>query len=138
MAATSTTSSTTFSNDDVLGTGTSASGIGSDATTQAAGAAHDAIASADRKADAMLDRLVKGAHETIDRLAEKAAPLADRLGQSADSASQTLRAKADDLSELQQEWMESMRSAVRENPLTAVLAAAAIGVIVAKLTSSSR
>lgn len=133
MAATTSTatpSSTFTRSDDLLSPGS-----GAQATQNAADAAHDAIATADRKADAVLDRFVQGAHHTIDRFAEKAAPMADKLQKTADSARETISAKADSLNELQQEWLESMRTTVRENPLTAVLAAAAIGVLVAKLTS---
>lgn len=82
----------------------------------------------------LLGRVVQGAHEGIDRLAETAAPHLQKLQEGVSAAGDTLRVKTDEARELGDEWAESLRSTVRENPLTALLAAAALGVLVARLS----
>jgi len=84
-----------------------------------------------------VDRAAQTAHEAIDRLAAKAGPAIDRLRGTATSASETLRAKADQFGELEEQWVESARAYVRENPLAAVGIAVAVGLLLGKLTSSS-
>ncbi len=84
-----------------------------------------------------VDRAAQSAHEAIDRLAAKAGPAIERLRGSANTAGQTLRAKADQFGDLEEQWVESARSYVRENPLAAVAIAVAAGVLLGKLTSSS-
>ena len=83
----------------------------------------------------VLNRVVQGAHQTIDRLAESAAPHIQRLEQGVTSASDTLHTRADQARELGDEWTETLRTTVRENPLASVAAAVAIGLLLAKLTS---
>ena len=78
------------------------------------------------KSSDMLDRVVQGAHETIDRLAETAAPHVLRLQEG-------VSARAEHVKEVGDEWAESLRCTVRENPLAAVAAALAVGVLVARL-----
>ena len=46
-----------------------------------------------------------------------------------------MHARADQARELSDEWTESLRTTVRENPLASVAAALAIGLLLAKLTS---
>lgn len=75
----------------------------------------------------MLDRVVQGAHETIDRLAQTAAPHVQRLQEG-------VSARAEHVKEVGDEWAESLRCTVRENPLAAVAAALAVGVLLARLT----
>jgi ElaB/YqjD/DUF883 family membrane-anchored ribosome-binding protein len=75
----------------------------------------------------MLDRVVQGAHHTIDRLAETAAPHVQRLHEDVSS-------RAEHAKEVSDEWAESLRCTVRENPLAAVATALALGAIVARLT----
>jgi ElaB/YqjD/DUF883 family membrane-anchored ribosome-binding protein len=94
----------------------------------------DAVADRTRST---VDRAAQSAHEAIDRLASKAGPAIERLRGSASSASETLRAKADQFGELEEQWVESARVYVRENPLAAVGIAVAIGLLLGKLTSSS-
>jgi ElaB/YqjD/DUF883 family membrane-anchored ribosome-binding protein len=91
--------------------------------------------SVQREATDMFARVVQGAHDTVDRLAETAAPHVQRLSQGVDNASDTLHQRADQVRETGDEWAESLRHTVRENPLTALAAALAVGVIVARLTS---
>jgi ElaB/YqjD/DUF883 family membrane-anchored ribosome-binding protein len=77
--------------------------------------------------DDMLTRVVQGAHQTIDRLAETAAPHVQRLQQGLDSKSGQVR-------EMSDEWTESLRSTVRDNPIAAVATAVAVGLLLARLT----
>ncbi|WP_280156247.1 hypothetical protein [Piscinibacter sp. XHJ-5] len=115
-------------------------------TNTSVGGTADAVA--DRMADATdaavergystVDRAAQAAHEAIDKLAAKAGPAFERLRGSANNASQTLRQKADQFGELEDEWVDSARTYVRDNPLTAVAVGVLAGVILSKLTSSSR
>lgn len=91
--------------------------------------------SAERAGTDMLARAVRGAHDTVDRLAETAAPHVQRLTQGVDSASETLSARAEHARDVGDEWADSLRTTVRENPIAAVLAAVAAGVLIARLTS---
>jgi ElaB/YqjD/DUF883 family membrane-anchored ribosome-binding protein len=98
----------------------------------------DAAQSAAERGHTTVDRAAQAAHEAIDKLASKAGPAFERLRGSATSASDTLRAKADQFGEIEEEWVESARTYVRDNPLTAVAVGVLAGVIISKLTSSSR
>jgi ElaB/YqjD/DUF883 family membrane-anchored ribosome-binding protein len=82
--------------------------------------------------DDLIGRIAQSAHQTIDRLAETAAPHVNRLQESL--SSDVLHQRADDMRELRDEWVESLRVTVRENPLAAVGVALAVGVLVARLT----
>ena len=98
------------------------------------GASHgSALASSSVPTD-MLDKVVEKAHATIDRLAETAAPHVQRLSQGASSASELLHDRAGQARDLGDEWTQSLRSIVRDNPLATVAAALALGVIIAKLS----
>lgn len=85
--------------------------------------------------NAMLERAVEGAHATVDRLAEAVTPAVEQLTAAVDNAGEALSAKAVDARALQEEWTAALRDAVRDHPIAAVLAAAAIGVLVGKLVS---
>lgn len=82
----------------------------------------------------LMDRVVRGAHETVDMLADKAKPQLQRLQEGAGSASESLNARVDQAREMGDEWAESLRATVRENPLAAIGTALAIGLIVARLS----
>ena len=84
--------------------------------------------------DDLMNRVVQGAHQTIDRLAEKAAPQLAHLSDSLSSAGNAIHGKADALRATGDEWTESLRGTVRQNPLAALAAAVAVGVLVARLT----
>ena len=86
----------------------------------------------------LMRRVVQGAHATIDRLADTAAPAVSRLQDNVAGAGNKLHAGADHVREVGDEWAESLRSTVRENPITAIAVALAAGVLIAKLSSSSR
>ena len=81
----------------------------------------------------LLDRVVRGAHETIDRLAETAAPHVQKLEATVGTASEKLQANADRARELGDEWTESLRCTVRDNPLAAVAVALLAGALIARI-----
>lgn len=83
----------------------------------------------------VLDRVVRGAHETVDRLAETVAPHVQRLSQGFDQAGDTMHSRAGEMRDLGDEWTASLRTTVREHPVAAVVAALALGVLLARLTS---
>jgi ElaB/YqjD/DUF883 family membrane-anchored ribosome-binding protein len=116
----------------------SVGGSGSRPTISAAAdkadAAIDQAAAAERD---VMRRVVQGAHEAVDRLADKAIPAVERLRGTYNDAAESLKHRADQASELKDEWTESLRMAVREHPLAAIGTALALGVILAKLTSSN-
>jgi ElaB/YqjD/DUF883 family membrane-anchored ribosome-binding protein len=83
-------------------------------------------------ADDLIGRIAQSAHETIDRLAESAAPHVNRLQENL--SGDVLHQRADDMREWRDEWTESLRCTVRENPLAAVGVALAVGVLIARLS----
>ncbi len=82
--------------------------------------------------DDLIGRIAQSAHETIDRLAETAAPHVNRLQENL--SGDVLHQRADEMRVLRDEWAESLRVTVRENPLAAVGVALAVGVLVARLS----
>ena len=80
------------------------------------------------------ERVVQGAHHTLDRLAETAAPHVQRLQEGVAAAGETLQSRAHQVREVGDEWADSLRNTVRENPLAAVVTALAVGVLIARLT----
>ncbi|MCE4553106.1 DUF883 family protein [Roseateles cellulosilyticus] len=82
----------------------------------------------------MLDRVVQGAHQAIDRLAGTAGPAVQRVQDGVHAASDAISQRAQDAREMGDEWAESLRTTVRDNPLTAIATALAVGVLVARLT----
>jgi ElaB/YqjD/DUF883 family membrane-anchored ribosome-binding protein len=81
----------------------------------------------------LFDRVVQGAHQAIDRLADSAAPHVHRLQQGMASASNALHERADQARDIGDEWAASLRTTVRGSPLTAVAAALAAGLLLARL-----
>lgn len=117
----------------------SPSGAGDGAPVQAAAnavppAAAGTPASPGRPPNELLDRVVEGAHQAIDRLADSAAPHVQRLQQGVSDAGDAIHQRAGQARELGDEWAESLRCTVRENPLAAVATALVVGVLIAKLT----
>ena len=84
------------------------------------------------RADDLIGRIAQTAHDTIDRLAESAAPHVNRLQENL--SGDALHQRADEMRELGDEWVESVRSTVRENPLAAVGVAVAVGLLIARLS----
>jgi len=93
-----------------------------------------AAASAGQAHSESFDRVVQGAHHTLDRLAETAAPHVQRLQDGVAAAGETLQSRAHQVREVGDEWADSLRTTVRENPLAAVVTALAVGVLIARLT----
>jgi ElaB/YqjD/DUF883 family membrane-anchored ribosome-binding protein len=81
-----------------------------------------------------MGRVVHGAHDTIDRLADTAAPHVQRLQEGVSAATEAMQSRAGQLRETGDEWAEGLRNTVRENPLAALAAALAVGMVVARLT----
>jgi len=81
-----------------------------------------------------LTRVVQGAHDTIDRLAGQAAPQLQRLEEGLAGAGHSLQDQAHRLRETGDQWTESLRGRVRDNPIAAMAAALALGVLIARLT----
>jgi ElaB/YqjD/DUF883 family membrane-anchored ribosome-binding protein len=71
----------------------------------------------------LLNKVVQGAHDAIDRLAEKATPALDGMN-----------THADQFKAMEEEWVQTARSTVRDHPLAAVGAAVVFGMLVARLT----
>lgn len=82
----------------------------------------------------LLSRVVHGAHQTIDRLADTAAPHVQKLEEDMTSAGELVSERAGQVLETGEEWAQSVRATVRENPLGAVVAAVAVGMLLARLT----
>lgn len=121
-SSTSASDYTSLSSDDAFGS-TRQPGEGSISSSAPVGEKPD-----------LMERVVRGAHDTVDRLADKAKPQLQRLQDSAGSASDSLHNRVDQARELGDEWTDSLRSAVRENPLAAVGTALALGLIIARLS----
>ncbi len=69
-----------------------------------------------------MHRVVQGAHQTIDKLAQRAAPAVQRVQHGAERARET-----------GDEWIENLRSTVREKPIASLTTALMFGVVVARL-----
>ncbi|HLL13272.1 MAG TPA: hypothetical protein VK439_11340 [Rubrivivax sp.] len=121
-----------------LGTGgSSGSGLGGSSLSGGVDSALGTSAgstTATRPQSDVLTRVVQGAHNAIDKLADTVAPHVQRLEQGVGTASESLHLRADHAREVGDEWAESLRSTVRENPLAAVATALAVGLLVARLT----
>ncbi len=99
-----------------------------DAKKAAAKAVDDGIAAvAPSDAGDLVMRVAQGLHETVDRVADKAAPAAQKL--EATVQDQVHRAR-----ELGDEWTDSLRSTVRERPISSVLVALAAGILISRIT----
>lgn len=81
----------------------------------------------------LLHSLTQGAHQTIDRLAEQVSPHVQRLQENMDSAGALIDERAGQVHEMTDAWMATLRTTVRDNPLAAVGAALAVGLLVARL-----
>lgn len=85
----------------------------------------------------LFQRVVQGAHQTVDSLAETAAPHVQRLQEGMSSAADALPQHAERLRELGDEWTETLRTTVRENPLAALATAVAVGLLISRLTGAA-
>ncbi len=82
----------------------------------------------------LLKQAAQGAHHTIDRLADRAEPAVRQLGESLGAAEAALQANAGQLREAGDAWMEALRGSVRSQPLVAVALAAALGMLLARIS----
>ena len=92
---------------------------------QARVGAHNAIDRASDAARPVVDRITSGAHQAVDKLATAAGQAAETLG-----------VKGEQLKKVQAQAMEQTRIYVRENPVTALGIALAVGFVLSKLLSS--
>ena len=86
----------------------------------------------------LMTQMVKGAHETIDRLAASAAPTVQQWSDGVAGAEGALHAKTEQWRATGEQWTESLRGTVRSHPLVAVVAALALGALVARISSGNR
>ena len=89
------------------------------------------------KPNDVMNQVVQMAHDTIDKLAERAAPKVQRIQEGVAQTNQMLHDGAGNLRDMGDEWTDTLRCTVRENPLTALAAAAAVGMLLAYLMRSS-
>jgi len=75
------------------------------------------------------------AHKLVDRAAERLSPAMDNLKARADKASSAIHERIDHLDEVQQRWTDDSRSSIRSNPLTWVISALAVGMVLGRLRS---
>ncbi|HLO94051.1 MAG TPA: hypothetical protein VK195_07020 [Burkholderiaceae bacterium] len=90
--------------------------------------------SAGPEATDMVKRAAEGAHVTIDRLAQQAGPAVQKLQEQLDDTGEMLHERADQMREMGRQWREGLRSSVREHPLTTIVAALALGALLARLS----
>ncbi len=85
-----------------------------------------------------IDKMARSAHDAVDRIAAKAGPTVERVKSGVGSMSESMHQRGEQLSAMQEEWLESCRSTVREHPIATVAVAVAAGMVLAKMLSSSR
>jgi ElaB/YqjD/DUF883 family membrane-anchored ribosome-binding protein len=73
-----------------------------------------------------VERLSQGAHQAVDRAASAAAAYAERFGE-----------KGEELMQMPQDWLETAREYVRENPMQVVGMAVAAGYLLSILMRRS-
>ena len=78
-----------------------------------------------RSTQQTVDRLTQTAHEAVDRAAGAASSYAERFGE-----------KGEQWMQMPQDWLETAREYVRENPLQAIGMAAAAGYLLSVLMRS--
>lgn len=118
------------------GTGSTASAVSS-ADLGPTGAS-SGTASPNGSAQPTIERVAESAHRVVDQLAGKAGPAVDRLRSTVTGARDSMGQRLSELSHTREEWMDSARESVRRNPLAAVGLAAAVGYLLARLTSHER
>lgn len=84
----------------------------------------------------MVERVAQSAHQAVDRVAAAAGPALEKLRGNANTTAESMRAKADQFGAMQEEWMTSARTYVRENPMQAVAIGLLAGWIIGRLGRS--
>lgn len=87
--------------------------------------AHNAIDKAKEAARPAVDRVAAGAHTVVDKIAGAATNAAETLGE-----------KGDQLKAAQARATEASRDYIRENPLTSIGIAMAVGFLLSRLVST--
>jgi ElaB/YqjD/DUF883 family membrane-anchored ribosome-binding protein len=82
-----------------------------------------AEATSKRSTEGSIDRVSQSAHEAVDKAASMASSYAERIG-----------AKGDQLMQMQEDWVDTARDYVRENPLQALGIALAAGYLLHMIT----
>ena len=85
----------------------------------------------------LFQRVVQGAHQTVDSLAATAAPHLQRLQEGMSSAADALPQNVESMRKFGDEWTETLRTTVRENPLAALATAVAVGLLISRLTGAA-
>ena len=75
-----------------------------------------------------------GVSTTVDRIASGAHEAVDRVAAAANSAAERLSGKGDELLASKDQWLQACSSYVKENPLTSLGIAVALGYLVSRLT----
>lgn len=117
-----------------LGTGS----LGSSGTASGSGTSANGGMATGTGAPPVIERVAETAHRVVDQLAGKAGPAVDRLRSTVSGARDSMGRHVEDLSHTRDEWMDSARESVRRHPLAAVGIAAAVGYLLARLTSHDR
>jgi hypothetical protein len=71
-------------------------------------------------------------------MADAAAPQIERMEGAVADATGQIRAQARHAREMGDEWADSLRATVQRHPLTALVAAAGIGALIARIARSTR
>jgi ElaB/YqjD/DUF883 family membrane-anchored ribosome-binding protein len=118
---------------------TGAGSLGSSGTASGSGTASaNGGMSSGAAAQPVIDRVAEKAHRVVDQLAGRAGPAVDRLRSTVSGARDSMGRHVEDLSHTRDEWMDSARESVRRHPIAAVGIAAAVGYLLARLTSHDR
>jgi ElaB/YqjD/DUF883 family membrane-anchored ribosome-binding protein len=84
----------------------------------------------------LVERVAQTAHDTVDRVAAAAGPALEKLRTSATGAQETLHSKADQFGAMQEEWVTTARTYVREHPFTAVTIGVLAGMLISRMGRS--
>lgn len=117
------TSSNTNPSSNTAGAGTAGPANGTNGTNGNASA----------NTQKVVDRLAQKAHDTVDRVASMAGPAVDKIRSGASVAGETIQSKADRLGALEEQWLSSARSYVRDHPFTAVTIGVLAGIVIGRL-----
>jgi len=82
----------------------------------------------------MMQRVAQGARSTIDRVADSVAPTVRQSSDHFAGVEDALREKTDQILETRDHWSETVRVAVRKNPLVFLSGALVVGALIARLT----
>lgn len=101
---------------------------------------NDAIqpAAAPATATPRIDSAVRSVHDTVDRVAAKVTPAIDHLVVGAHSATDVAHQRARQLTGTGSQWADTLRTTVRERPLTAVTVALAAGYLFSRIAGPDR